>query len=95
MSPVMSCEKTSPRVVGRKDPSAIRNRKSISVATHSGFTNLSRNQTKYPTGLTFAEDFLLEHSASVAKGANSKSAVCAGPLTPERSVASEFCGSCF
>lgn len=94
MSPMMSCENTGSRSVGRREPSAIRNRKSISVAPHVGTAILSRNETKYPARLTFAEDFLLEHSASVALGANPKSAVCAEPSSPERSAPNEFWGFC-
>jgi len=96
MSLVMSCEKTSPRSGGRKEPSAIRNRKSISVATHVelGTAILSKNETKGPTRPAFAEDFLWEHSVSVAQGGNADIAACAGRSNPEPSAPSEFWGFC-
>jgi hypothetical protein len=93
---VTSCDRTNSRSAVRKEPAAIRNRKDISVATHVelGTTILPKNETKGAARLAFADDFLWEHSFSVAQSGNRDIAVCTGKSNPERSAPSEFCGFC-
>jgi len=93
---VMSCDKTNSQSAVRREPAAIRNKKSISVSAHVelGTAMLSKNETKDPARLAFADDFLWEHSFSVAQGGNPNIPGRARKSNPERSAPSEFCGFC-
>lgn len=93
---VTSRDKTCSKSVVRKEPEPIRAKRRVSAAIRVEWATaiLTESETKGPAKLAFAEDFLWEHSFSLAQGGSPDNPRRAGKSDSERSAPNQLFGFC-
>ncbi|MGO9434999.1 MAG: hypothetical protein ACLPH3_06095 [Terracidiphilus sp.] len=91
-----NCDTTHSQSSNRKKAAAVRNKRNTLsaplVAVETAIRSEIEMEKKRPARLTFAEDFLFEHSSSVAPSVGLGVLSRAGKSNIERSVPSQFFG---